>query len=179
MGTFETNYKKNNAKLNLIVCIDNDYSLGNQDNLIYRFKEDLAHFKNTTNGGVLILGSKTHFSMNNGKALPNRTHIVLTRNKESIEPQENVYVVSSKDEAIHLINKRFKDKQIFISGGNEIYKLFKDDVDTYIVTKVNEGEKDCDTYLDESVLKNMVVTKEKELIPNKLKIMYGNNSKKY
>jgi len=66
------------------------------------------------------------------KALPNRTNIVITRNKDYVG--ENITVVQSLEEALNIAKD---DSQPFIIGGGEIYKLAIEDADRIELTRVH------------------------------------------
>ena len=80
------------------------------------FKKDLIRFKNLTKGHHVIMGRKTFESM--PKALPNRTNVVISRNKNYTA--ENIIVVDSIENALKVCKN---DPQPFIIGGGEIPKL--------------------------------------------------------
>jgi dihydrofolate reductase len=106
------------VKIRIIAAIDKNFAIGKNDQLPWRLSNDLKRFKLLTTGHKVILGRKTFQSI--GKPLPNRTSIVLSRNKESIQ-LPGVFVVSSPREALELCND---ESEIFILGGSQIYKEF-------------------------------------------------------
>ena len=76
------------------------------------------------------MGRKTFESM--PKALPNRTNIVITRNKDYVG--ENITVVQSLEEALNIAKG---DSQPFIIGGGEIYNLAIEIADRIELTRVH------------------------------------------
>ncbi len=93
-----------------------DRGIGLKNDLLFRISDDLKRFKALTTGHPIILGRKTFDSI--GKALPNRTNIVITRNPDF--NIEGVTACASLEEALgkaHAV-----DSEIFIIGGGEIYK---------------------------------------------------------
>jgi dihydrofolate reductase len=149
-----------NIKISAIVAMDNNRVIGNKDgDMPWYLKEDLQHFKNLTSGHTLIMGRKTFESIEkstNGKMLPNRKIVVLTSNKnyaQEIDPEvsaeitSNVFVVNNPKEAISLAQKiegevenDSNDKEIFITGGGEIYRIFIEQekvVDKIYITQID------------------------------------------
>ena len=65
------------SKLTLIVAVSENNVIGKDNDLIWRLRKDLQRFKALTSGHCIIMGRKTFESF--PKPLPNRTHIVITR----------------------------------------------------------------------------------------------------
>jgi dihydrofolate reductase len=65
--------------INIILACDKNYAIGKDNDLIYHFKEDLTRFKELTNNQTIVMGRKTFESL--PKKLPNRKHVVLSRDK--------------------------------------------------------------------------------------------------
>src|SRR3989344_3054918 len=87
--------------LSIIVAMTPGGVIGNKGELPWKLSSDLAHFKKiTTEVGVIVMGRKTWESIleRNGKPLPGRKHIVITRNPKHPE-YESVCFVSSVEEA--------------------------------------------------------------------------------
>ena len=103
----------------------------------------MKHFKDTTNGNVVIMGKKTYESI--GRALPNRENIVLSRTK-GID-SENIHWKTSLEDAITFAEQNYKDKDIFIIGGGSLYKetLEKDYADLIYLTRIKQRVNDADT----------------------------------
>jgi dihydrofolate reductase len=78
----------------------------------------MAYFKNTTWGHHIVNGRRNYEA--EGKALPGRVNIVLTRNPD-FQIGDGL-VVHQLDEAIEIARKAGED-ELFIVGGAEIYKL--------------------------------------------------------
>jgi dihydrofolate reductase len=101
--------------VSIIVAVAENNVIGLKNQLIWHISEDLKRFKALTTGHCVVMGRKTFESI--GKPLPNRTNIVVSRNRELII--EGCIVVSSLDEAIAVCEK---DEEIFIIGGGELYR---------------------------------------------------------
>ncbi len=114
-------------------------------------KEDMKHFKSTTNGKVVIMGRKTFErktfeSLPNG-ALPNRVNIVITKDKSYVA--ENAIVCFSIQEALD--NANVFNLDAFVIGGSEIYNQTIDLINGKIITII-DGDYDGDTFLPDDYL---------------------------
>ena len=116
--------------ITLIAAAAENDALGKDNDLIWHISEDLKRFKRLTTGHAIIMGRKTFESM--PKALPNRTNIVLTKNKNF--KAEGAFIVSSVKEALDLARE---DTQPFIIGGAQIYSLFMEYCDRIELTRVH------------------------------------------
>ena len=107
--------------------------IGKDNDLIWHLKNDLKRFKALTSRHCIIMGRKTFESF--PKPLPNRTHIVITRQQDYKAP-DGVIVVNSLEAAIE---KAELDSNPFIIGGGEIYKQALEVVDTIEFTRVHHN----------------------------------------
>jgi dihydrofolate reductase len=131
----------NILKISIIVARAKNNVIGKDNQLVWHLPGDLKHFKKTTTGHHIILGRKTFESM--GKPLPNRTSIVITRNKAYSVP-EGHYVVHNFTDALDLARSKGLE-QVFVLGGAEIFKISLPWVDEMIVTEV-DASPDGDTF---------------------------------
>jgi dihydrofolate reductase len=111
--------------------------------LIWHLSDDLKRFKSLTNGHHIIMGRKTFESF--PKPLPNRTHIVITR-QNGYQAPEGVIIVNNLDDALDAARN---DKQPFIIGGGEIYKQSMAFADKLELTRVHSNFENADTYFPE------------------------------
>ncbi|MDA3882292.1 MAG: dihydrofolate reductase [Bacteroidales bacterium] len=124
-----------------IAAVSENNVIGNNNDLIWHMPADLRFFKQKTTGHVMIMGRKTFESMNNGKPLPNRTTIIVTRNKDYSAP-EGVLIAHSIEEALALTAS---EHECFICGGAEIYKAFLPFTDYLYITRIHHSF-DGDTF---------------------------------
>ena len=68
--------------MNAIVVVDRNWAIGREGNLLVHLPGDLKYYKEKTTGNVIVYGRKTLSTYPGGKPLPNRTNIVLTRNRD-------------------------------------------------------------------------------------------------
>ncbi len=99
----------------LIAAIAQNNALGLDNQLIWHLPNDFKRFKNLTTGRHIIMGRKTFESF--PKPLPNRTHIIITRQKNYQVP-DGCVVVHSLAAAIESCQN---ESLIYIIGGGEIY----------------------------------------------------------
>lgn len=125
--------------IHLVVAKSDNNVIGHDNQLIWHLPNDWKHFKEITTGHPIIMGRKTFESI--GRPLPNRTNIIITRNKNY--SVENAKVAHSLNEALQFAKEI--DKNIFILGGGKIYEQALDLVDILEVTEVHENF-EGDTY---------------------------------
>ena len=130
-------------KLKLIVGIDNQNGIGLNNTLPWYNKEDLKYFSKVTKGdgnNVIIMGSNTWKSLPK-KPLPKRLNVILSKNNN----YSGVNIKTISDFDINL----FKDyDEVWIIGGESVYKQFINIVDEIHITKIN-GNFNCDTFFPE------------------------------
>ena len=136
----ETSKKK--SELTIIAAAAENNALGKNNQLIWSLPDDLQRFKRLTVGHHIIMGRKTFESF--PKPLPNRTHIVITRQSD-YRVSENVHVVHSLENALDLVKD---DVQPFIIGGGQIYKQALAVADKIELTRVH-GSFEADTFFPE------------------------------
>lgn len=120
------------SELTIIVAAAENNAIGRGNQLIWHLSDDLKRFKTLTSGHHIIMGRKTFESF--PKPLPNRTHIVITRQKDYTAP-DGVIIVHSLEDAIDAAKS---DKQPFIIGGGQIYKQAMSLADKIELTRVHE-----------------------------------------
>jgi dihydrofolate reductase len=129
--------------ITVIAAIAKNNALGKDNDLIWYLPADLKRFKKVTTGHYILMGRNTFESI--GKPLPNRTTIIITRNKNY--SKEGCLTAASIEEAIELAKE---EAQLFIIGGAQIYKeiMAKDLADQLDITLVH-SEFDADVYFPE------------------------------
>lgn len=147
--TEKPTYEKPKSNLTVIVAAAENDAIGLGNKLIWHLSDDLKRFKSLTNGHHIIMGRKTFESF--PKPLPNRTHVVITRQVDYKAPK-GVIIVNSLEDAIDAAKN---DAQPFIIGGGQIYKQAMKLADKIELTRVHERF-EADTYfpkIDASVWK--------------------------
>lgn len=124
--------------ITLIAAVSENYALGKNNKLIWHLPDDFKRFKLITSGHHIIMGRKTFESF--PKLLPNRKHIIITRQKEFFAP--DCIVVESLKSAILACPK---NEDVFIIGGGEIYHEAIIIADKLDITRVHNTF-DADTF---------------------------------
>src|SRR3989344_3873209 len=117
--------------ISIIAALAENRVIGVNNTLPWRLPNDLKHFRRLTTGHAIILGRKNYESI--GKPLPERTNIVITRNRDF--HADGCLIAHSLDEALALASATApgvalpppslaskNDPEIFVIGGAEIYR---------------------------------------------------------
>lgn len=135
----ELKAKEKISELTIIVAAGENDAIGKDNKLIWHLSDDLKRFKKLTSGHYIIMGRKTFESF--PKPLPNRTHVVISR-QPNYQAPGGVIVVNSLEKAIDIAKN---DPQPFIIGGGQIYKLAMPLADKIEITRVH-AEFEADTF---------------------------------
>lgn len=127
--------------MKLIVAVDKNWAIGKNNKLMWSIPADMKFFRETTKGNIVIMGRKTLESFPQGQPLKNRVNIVITGNKNY--KVKGAVVVHSIEEAVEEAKKY--DGEIFVIGGESIYRAMLPYCDTALVTKIDHAF-DADTY---------------------------------
>ena len=122
----------------IIAAVAQNNALGKNNDLLWHLPKDFKRFKEITSGHYIIMGRKTFESF--PKPLPNRTHIVISRQK-NFHP-EGCIVVENLEKAIAVCPK---EEDLFIIGGGEIYSQSINLADQLDITRVDHSF-DADVY---------------------------------
>lgn len=127
--------------ITLIAAAAENNALGKDNDLLWHLPEDFKRFKQITSGHYIIMGRKTFESF--PKPLPNRTHIIITRQEDYLA--EGCLVVHSLEEAMEIAPQ---NEEVFIIGGAQIYKQALPFADKIDLTRVHI-ELDADAFFPE------------------------------
>lgn len=126
--------------ISFIFAMDRNRAIGVNNKLPWHLPGDLKFFKSVTMGHPILMGRKTYESI--GKPLPGRRNVILTQNTEY--KAEGCEVLHSVQEAIDA----FRDQELFIIGGAEIFNLFAASVNRMYITFI-EHEFEADTFMSD------------------------------
>jgi len=129
--------------MRLIVAVASDWGIGLDGDLLFDLPDDMAFFRNTTKGKIVVMGRPTLLSFPGGNPLKNRINIVLTRDENF--QKEGCIICNSSDELLEEL-KKYNSDDVFIVGGGKIYNEFYPYCNEAYITKVNANSK-ADTYL--------------------------------
>jgi dihydrofolate reductase len=152
--------------ISLIAAIGKNNELGKNNTLVWNMPIDLAYFRKTTSGHPVIMGRKTFESI--GRPMPNRRNIIITRDLNY--KKDGIEVVHSLDEALELVKTSpqpspgrrggsfpFQGKagdeveEIFIIGGEEIFKQSIPIADRLYITHIDAKDKDATVFFPEII----------------------------
>ena len=115
-----------------IVVVDRKWGIGKGNDLLFRLPADMKHFKETTVGKVVLMGSNTLLSFPNGKPLKNRVNIVLCPD----DVNEDVITVHTPAELFAEV-KKYPADDVFVIGGASVYRLLIPYCTEVLVTRVD------------------------------------------
>lgn len=148
-------------RISIIAAIDDKRGLGKTGDLLFRIKDDMKRLRAITNGHPLVMGRKTFDSFPG--LLPNRTHIVVSRNPEvyddaDVKPH---FVVSSLEEGIEVAKGVEGADEMFIFGGGQIFTeaVEKGLVDRLYLTIV-KGDFGADTFFPDYTMFTKEIERE-------------------
>ncbi len=119
-------------RISLIVAVADNGVIGREGELPWRLPADLRRFKRLTLGHHLLVGRKTFESI--GRPLPGRQMVVLSRSTD-YRP-EQVAVVPSLEAALELARSA-GEEELFVGGGEQIYRLALPRVERIYRTRVH------------------------------------------
>lgn len=122
--------------MNLIVAVDENWGIGNKNELLVRIPADMKFFRQETTGKVVVLGRKTLETFPQGLPLKNRTNIILSSNP-SYQVKDAV-VVHSVEELLEEL-KKYDEEDIYIIGGESVYKQMLPYCKVAHVTKIDHA----------------------------------------
>jgi dihydrofolate reductase len=147
----------------LIAAVAENNALGKNNDLLWHLPKDFKRFKEITSGHHIIMGRKTFESF--PKPLPNRTHVIITRQKDYV--YEGCIVVQDLDRALAVCPK---NETVFVIGGGEIYSQSIHFADQLDITRVHHSFA-ADVYFPEIDPKIWELTSE-EFHPKDEKHLY-------
>ena len=125
--------------ITMIAAVGKNLELGKNNDLIWRFKEDLQFFKEQTMGKPMVMGYNTFLSLPG--LLPGRKHIVLSF--EKLDLGKEVKVVTSMDELLDTI---IDYPEVMIIGGATVYAQMLNYSNKLVLTEVEKECNDADSY---------------------------------
>lgn len=119
--------------ISIIVATAENGVIGKNNQMLWKLSTDFKFFKKLTTGHSVIMGRKTFESI--GRPLPNRTNIVISRQKDFILP-DGVLKVNSLESAIEIVKNYAGNEEIFIIGGGNVYEQALKITDKIYLTEV-------------------------------------------
>ena len=128
--------------MNLIVAVDKNWAIGKGNQLLVSIPQDMKFFRETTIGKVVVMGRKTLETFPGGQPLKKRVNIVITRDKDY--KVNDAIIVHSVEEALEEL-KKYDEEDIYVIGGESIYRQMLPYCTLAHVTKINHAY-EADTY---------------------------------
>ena len=148
--------------MNLIVCADRNWAIGNNNKLLVSIPKDMKSFREMTTGKVIVIGRKTLATFPGGRPLDSRTNIIMSRDKNY--KVAGAVVVHSTEELLKELEK-YDSRDVYVCGGESVYKELLPYCDTAHVTRVDHSYA-ADTYfpnLDKSDEWEIAVESDEEV----------------
>jgi dihydrofolate reductase len=130
-----------------IVAVDRNGAIGKDGKLPWHYSADMKFFKATTTGNACLMGYNTWQTLK--KPLPNRLNIVLSR-KSEIDPQDSVVVLRDVESVLSLAKDLKSD--LFVIGGEQVYRAFLPHIEKWIVTEVPLTIQGADAFVPQNYL---------------------------
>ncbi|MGG4105080.1 dihydrofolate reductase [Paenibacillus lautus] len=128
-----------------ITAMDENNAIGRDNKLLCKLEDDLHFFRLMTEGHIVVMGSNTYRSI--GRPLPYRINIILTRDENYPIPKcPNCWVMHSVDEVLKFHSNLDSDRDLFVIGGEEVYKSFLPYCNTLIVSHIHNSFDDADAH---------------------------------
>lgn len=122
--------------MNMIVAVDRNWGIGQNNKLLVSIPADMKFFREMTTGKVVVMGRRTLESFPNGLPLANRTNVILTRNQDY--HVKNGCVCHTVEETLEEL-KKYRDQDIFVIGGESVYRQFLPYCNAVHVTKIDHA----------------------------------------
>jgi dihydrofolate reductase len=155
-----------------IVAVDRNGAIGKGDALPWHYSADMRFFKSQTSGNACVMGYKTWLTLR--KPLPNRLNIVLSRRQET-EPRESVAWMRDRLSVLSL--KDYLKCDLFIIGGAQVFEMFREDIERWIVTEVPLAVEGADTFMSTGFLEGFVEQDSRQLDDELIVRFYSRESR--
>lgn len=150
-----------------IVAVDKNDAIGKGGKLPWHYSADMKFFKETTTGNAVVMGRKTWLTLK--KPLPNRLNIVLSRQAE-FDPHDSVVLRLDVESVLTMAKDLECD--LFVIGGEQVYRSFLPHIEKWIVTRVPLTVEDADAFVPQNYLESFREVSSKELEPNLVAYYY-------
>lgn len=129
--------------INAIVCVDNNWGIGKNNDLLFNLKEDMKFFRENTKDKIVVCGYNTLLSFPGSKPLKGRSTIVLC--PKEVE-RDDCYCIHDFNEMVKLVKELSKTQEVFIIGGAMLYHSMLDYYDRVYVTHVDASDPEAEVF---------------------------------
>lgn len=119
--------------MNCIAAVDSRWGIGKDNQLLFHIPDDLKYFREKTTNKVVVMGKNTLLSLPNQMPLPNRKNIVLSTSVSRTD-----CVTCTDISSLFALLRGFNSDEIFVIGGEDVYKQLLPYCSTAYITKVNK-----------------------------------------
>lgn len=120
--------------MNIIAAVDKNWAIGNKNSLLVKIPRDQKLFMEMTVGKVVVMGRNTLESLPQKQPLKNRENIILSSNQNYTV--KGAAVVHSMEELFEQL-KQYKSEDVFVMGGERVYRELLPYCDTAHITKID------------------------------------------
>ena len=120
--------------MNVIAAVDENWAIGNRNELLVRIPADHKFFREETTGKVVILGRKTLQTFPGGLPLKNRENLILSGNENFNVKDAEVF--NSIEELLERL-KDYDTEDVYVIGGESVYRQLLPYCDTAHITKID------------------------------------------
>ena len=137
--------------ISMIAAVDSNYGIGYKGQLLFKIKKDMEFFRQKTLNKCVLMGRKTWESIGS-RPLSDRFNIVITHNpyneEYSLFPNVIAYTLTDLTKNKFKILKEIEDKykEVYVIGGESMYKYFLNKCDDIYMTMLNTEFKNVDSY---------------------------------
>lgn len=128
-----------------IVAHGQNLEIGRDNQLLCYLPGDLKRFRELTTGHTILMGRKTWDSLPK-KPLPNRTNIVITGANTDRIRSEGAQIVLNLEETKYWVKANGLIQEIYIIGGEQIYRHFLPDCGKLLVSRIPRSFSDADAF---------------------------------
>ncbi len=141
-----------------IVAVDRNGAIGKGGKLPWHYSADMKFFKQTTIANACVMGHKTWQTLKT--PLPHRLNIVLSRRAE-ITAQDSVRVLRDVESVLSMAKDLNCD--LFVIGGEQVYRSFLPYIEKWIVTEVPLKVEGADTFVPDNYLDGFRLSESKKI----------------
>ena len=141
-----------------IVAVDKNRAIGRGGTIPWHYSPDMRFFKQQTLGHACVMGFHTWGSLK--KPLKDRLNLVLSRSHD-VEQGNGVIVLRDKESVLSI--RDYLKCDLYIIGGEQVYRAFAEEIDRWVVTEVPTEAEGADTFMPEGFLNGYWRTSEVEL----------------
>jgi dihydrofolate reductase len=121
----------NGKRISMVAAMAKNRVIGAANDIPWKVPGEQQHFRRLTEGQLVVMGRRTYESI--GRPLPNRDILVMGRQRAASAAR--VSSCGTLQEAIERIASDPRE-EVFIAGGEQIYRLFLPYADTVYLTVI-------------------------------------------